>query len=298
MRRASDLVIQTFELQGHRFLRRDGRSLVFKRDGAELRIYVFREKLTSGALAALPEGRKVVVCLSGWEPDVGPSDSVTELWDKGRFFSLLGESMFEVAMNQKVTSHIFKLPRDRKGKPHLPEGKDEGIVHNNVDQKKAEELGRRVEGFSHELRLVPWFVLDLSYKEQDKERAISIAVDAITGRSMRWNSMLVLKDDIAWPHSLQEPKLSADDAIEKAMEAVISIEGKRSRFVKEEFETVTVVDRVTSFDRSSIRLIRIGLFHFPIWVIEGVKGVMIINGFTGDVIEESFLEDDADDTAK
>lgn len=298
MRRASDLVIQTFELQGHRFLRRDGRSLVFRKDGEEMRIYVFREKLTVDALAGLPEGRKVVVCLSGWEEEVEPSDGVADLWDKDRFFSRLGESMFEVAMSARVTSHIFKLPRDRKGKPHLPEGKEEGIVHNNVDQKKAEELGRRVEGFSHELRLVPWYVLDLVYKEQEKERAISFAVDAITGRSVRWNSMLVLKDDIAWPHSLQEPMISADDAIAKAMEEVISFEGKRSRFVKEELETVTVVDRIPTFDRSSIRLVRIGLFYFPIWIIEGVKGVMIINGFTGDVIEESFLEDDADDTTK
>jgi hypothetical protein len=298
MKRASDLVIRTFASQGHQFLKREGRSLLFKRDGEMVRIYLFKETVTQALLDDLPPGRKVVVCLSGWAPDIKLPDDGSELWDRDRFYARLGESVFEAAMSASVTSHIFTLSKERRKKGGMPEGKEEGIVANNVSPEKAQEIGKRIEGFKHELRLIPWYILDLVFTEHEKERPVSIAVDALTGKTTHWNSMLVLKDDIAWPQTLQEPKVSADEALAKAIDEIASIEGKRSMIVKKDYETVTVVDRVRTFDRRGVRLIRSGLFHFPIWVIEGVKGIVIINGFTGDVIEESFLEDVADDTAK
>jgi len=295
MRRASDLVIRTFASRGHQFVKRDGRSLLFKRDGGDIRIFIFKEKLTVALASELPAGMKIAVCLSGWEEGVDTVDGKIELWDKDRFYLVLGESLFEAAMNADVTMHALKTQKGKRKRAGLPEGKEEGIVQNNVTPEMAQELGLRVEGFRHEMRLLPWFILDLVYPENEKEKPISIAVDAMTGKATRWNSMLVLKDDIAWPQTLQEPKVSAEEALAKALDEVAAIEGRRSTVVRKDYETVTVVDRIKSFDRKNVKVIRHGLFHFPVWVIEGVRGLMIINGFTGDVIEESFLEEISDE---
>jgi len=289
MKRPSELIVQTFELQGYRFQGREQRSLIFMKDHQRVRVYLFREKLTREALSNLPEERKIVICLSGWEDGLEP-DPLTEIWDRNRFFSLLGESMFESALTSGVRSHIFRLPRGRRGKGYIPEEREEGIVQNNVDIDKVKDLGKRVDGFHYEMRLLPWYLIDLSYKESGKDRMVSLAIDATTGRGVKWTSMLVLKDDIAWPYNLLEPKVSAEDAIAIAKKTLISMESKKLKLITEELETATVIDRVPVFDHHSIRVMRIRLFHFPVWIVEGIKGMMIINGATGEVIEESFFE--------
>jgi hypothetical protein len=198
--------------------------------------------------------------------------------------------MFESALTSGVRSHIFRLPRGRRGKGYIPEEREEGIVQNNVDIDKVKDLGKRVDGFHYEMRLLPWYLIDLSYKESGKDRVVSLAIDATTGRGVKWTSMLVLKDDIAWPYNLLEPKVSAEDAIAIAKKTLISMESKKLKLITEELETATVIDRVPVFDHHSIRVMRIRLFHFPVWIVEGIKGMMIINGATGEVIEESFFE--------
>jgi hypothetical protein len=49
--------------------------------------------------------------------------------------------------------------------------------------------------------------------------------------------------------------------------------------------------KLVSPKSDSIELEDMGIFYLPIWCIEGVKGVMILNASTGKIISEDYYRE-------
>ena len=172
----------------------------------------------------------------------------------------------------------------------------EKIIRPTIDVHDVREIGMRtVGGFRHRLELVPYFVFDYSCKIVLDGAQVAIergrlSINALTRKIEEWNSKVEVVFALEQGHRRLEPVIELDAATSLIRTEVQRLFTTEREMVSDE-GSVTVTERKRVAPKpEDIELVSQGLFYLPIWCVEGVHGVLIINAGTGKIVSEDYYK--------
>jgi len=171
------------------------------------------------------------------------------------------------------------------------------ILKSHLTLEDVKEISdNTIQGFKHELELVPHYVFNYhcTYDGKDGQEVQGggiIAVNALTGKYTGWDTEPELETSPS--HNIQmEPKIDEENAIKIAVHAVAQLNTEFKEIIVER-DHATIIEKATFRpDEENIKLERQTLVMVPVWCVEGKHGVMILDGITGKVISEDYYDKD------
>lgn len=250
-------------------------------------------------------GKKLVVSLVPL-PEIPPEklDPGLIIWDRDAVVHEIGRTHIERLVGDRDHGLVDELlatdfPRmvSAAELSRLQEAEiGEKIIRPMIDVRDVKEIGMRtVGGFRHRLELVPYYVFDYSCKivldgvQVAIERG-RLSVNALTKKVEEWNSKAEVVFSLEQSHRRLEPVVGSDDAANLIKREVQRLHTTEREKVSDE-GGVTVTERKRVAPRpEDIELVSQGMFYLPIWCVEGVHGVLIINAGTGKIVSEDYYK--------
>ncbi|MDD1771301.1 MAG: hypothetical protein LUQ09_00080 [Methanomassiliicoccales archaeon] len=223
------------------------------------------------------------------------------VWDREAIEHEIGRTRIEALVGEEDHGLIDDLFADDF--PIMTQGdiqeltEEERIAPLRMSLNDVVELSARtVAGFSHRLELVPHFLFSYNAPLYVGEGKIGnkegiMAVNAMTKAAEFWDEVPETVPRFEQEHKRLEPTLEQEEAISLVRSAVEK-EHTYDRDTVRESGQVTMTEKVLvhpRLDNDSVR--SLGIFHIPIWCIEGTKGVMVINASTGKVLSEDYFHE-------
>jgi len=158
----------------------------------------------------------------------------------------------------------------------------------NIDLRHVRELAdKNINGFSFNLELVPYYVFSSKYKSIKTH----LAVNGIDRTVEEWEEPLIFKNESSEHHTKLEPQIDPDDAREQAMKKSLHRFSKRVETMEKKGH-MTIVQKEDLLPlESDVCLENLGLVYRPLWCVEGVHGVMVLDAFTRKIIEMDYYRD-------
>jgi hypothetical protein len=250
-------------------------------------------------------GRKVVASLVPL-PEIPPEklDPGLIIWDREAVVHEIGRTRIEHLVGDRDFGLVDELlatdyPRmvSAAELSQLQEAEvGEKIIRPTIDVHDVKEIGMRtVGGFRHRLELVPYYVFDYSCKIvlEGAEVAIEhgrLSINALTKKVEAWNDKAEVVFSIEQGHRRLEPVVELDVAANLVRTEVVRLHTSERELVIDEGH-VTVTERRKVAPRTEdVELMSLGVYYLPIWCVEGVHGVLIINAGTGKIVSEDYYK--------
>ena len=250
-------------------------------------------------------GKKVVVSLVPL-PEIPPEklDDGLVVWDRDAIVQEAGRTRIERLMGDHDHGLVDELlatdyPRmvSAAELSQLQEAEvGEKIVRPTIDVHDVKEIGMRtVGGFRHRLELVPYYVYDYSCKIALDGAGVVVergrlSVNALTKKVEEWNSKAEVVFAIEQGHRRLEPVIESDIAASLVRMEVVRLHTSEREMISDE-GSVTITERRKVAPRpDDIELVNQGIYYLPIWCVEGVHGVLIINAGTGKIVSEDYYK--------
>jgi hypothetical protein len=172
----------------------------------------------------------------------------------------------------------------------------EKIIRPTIDVRDVKEIGMRtVGGFRYRLELVPFYVYDywckivLDGAEIVVERG-RLSVNALTKKVEEWNERMEVVFVLEQGHRRLEPVFEPDVAASLVRMEILRLHTSEREMVSDE-GSVTVTERKKVVPKlENIELVSQGIYYLPIWCVEGVHGVLIINAGSGKIVKEDYYK--------
>lgn len=163
-----------------------------------------------------------------------------------------------------------------------------------LDRNGIEKEGEKVGAFNYELRYVPFhlFTYTCEIKRNGVKAKIggNLAVDAVNGQIKKWRKIPEVTKMPEYPGTLSPVSLNVEEAKALATEWILHNETREISPIEMKIDKIIVIEkRIERPDPDTIVLDYIGIFHLPIWYVEGSAGVMIVNAADGTVIDMEFF---------
>jgi hypothetical protein len=250
-------------------------------------------------------GKKVIVTLVQL-PEIPPEklDPNLMIWDREALAQEVGRVHLERLVGDKNRGLVDDLLADDYPKMVSPEElsnlKDaevgERIVRPTIDVQDVKEIGMRtVGGFRHRLELVPYHVFDYSCVLYSGDRDLGeekgrLAVNALTSKVEEWSDRLEVVYALEQGHRRLEPSIDQEAARSLVQQQVMKVHTQEQEVVRDESHATVVERRKVSPRPDQIALRPLGIYYLPVWCVEGVHGVMIVNAGTGKIISEDYYQ--------
>jgi hypothetical protein len=252
------------------------------------------------------KGKRVIATLLPL-PDalLSKLDDRTFVWDREAIEHEIGRVHIEKIVGEKDHGLMDEFGADDYPKMVTAEDLDkaadqdfgEKIVKPIVDVEDVKQIAAQtVAGFRHRLELVPHYVF--SYKAplyiDDNKLGVEtglLAVNGLTHKVDSWPADLNIVFSLEMTHKRLEPLIDTEEARNLVMQEVVKRHTFERDIVKEENHVTMTEKKTVSPKSDSIELTDMGVFYLPIWCIEGVKGVMILNASTGKIISEDYYRE-------
>ncbi|MFP4546419.1 MAG: hypothetical protein ACLFPN_06180, partial [Methanomassiliicoccales archaeon] len=88
-----------------------------------------------------------------------------------------------------------------------------------------------------------------------------------------------------------EPMIDSEEASRLVREEVVRVHTYERELIREEGHATVMERKTLSPSSEEVSLRPEGIFYLPIWCVEGVHGVMIINAGTGKIISEDYYRE-------
>lgn len=249
------------------------------------------------------KGKKLVASVVPL-PEIPPDkiDPNLIIWDREALEHEIGRTHLEWMVGDRDHGLVDELTADDY--PRIMTAADltklegaevgERIIRPTIDPQDVKEIGMRtVGGFRQKLELVPYFVFDyacpiyLGIELLGEERG-KLGVNALTKRVERWDDRLEVVYALEQGHRKAEPTFGEDLAEDMARKEAVRLHTAEREVVRET-GNATLTERKRVVPRTEdVRLEGKGLFYLPVWCVEGIHGVMVINAGTGKVISEDY----------
>ncbi len=252
------------------------------------------------------KGKKVIATLLPL-PDVLISklDEGTFVWDREAIEHEIGRVHIEMIMGEKDHGLVDEFGADDYPKMVTAEDLDkatdqdfgEKIVKPIIEMDDVKQIAAQtVAGFLHRLELVPHYVFKYKAPLYIDENKLGIetgllAVNALTHKVDAWPTDLDIVFSLELTHKRLEPLIDIEEAKNLVMQEVMKRHTFERDIVKEENHVTVTEKKLVSPKSDAIELEGLGIFYLPIWCIEGVKGVMILNASTGKIISEDYYRE-------
>ncbi len=254
-------------------------------------------------------GYKGIICLRGCKSDaINIAEKLgIELTSKEEFARIVGEFIIklaergeEIPIISEEDVEVISIEEEEEDEEEevIPifiedvEESAEKIIRPLVPELKAIQLSRDyIGGFKAELTLIPYYVFEFSLmlmiegENADKSAAGVIAINAVNGDYEIWKTGYETVSSISVPHIKVEPKISKEDAEQRALSG-LNTEFTTEKEVRIEEENITIIEkRKTKPREGTIKINFLGLYYFPIWVVTGRGGKILINGVSGEIVK-------------
>jgi hypothetical protein len=246
------------------------------------------------------EGTKIIATLDNMPR--GSKEEKVYIWDREAIEHEIGRTRVEKILGEENHGLLDEISADDYPQMVSQEELEmmdvaevgERIIRPVIGIDDIKEISRQtVGGFRHRLELVPHFVFEYRCKlEVNGEEMVSksgmLAVNALTRKVEVWKEEFDTVYAIELNHRRLEPMIDIDEAREAVQEEVISLHTYEKELIKDDGKVTVMEKKVLSPNPEDVVLAGNGLFYLPVWCIEGVHGVMIINAGTGKIISEDY----------
>ncbi len=249
------------------------------------------------------QGSKIIATLnSRSEASQRSTESRMFIWDRGAIEHEIGRTRIEKILGEEDHGLLDELSADdypRMVSQEELEKMDvaevgERIIRPVIDIDDVKEISRQtIGGFRHRLELVPHYVfeyrcqLDVNGEERISKNGL-LAVNALTRNVEPWHENFDTVFAIEINHRRLEPMIDVEDAREAIREEVIRIHTYEKELIRDDGKVTVMEKRSLAPAPDDVTLVGQGLFYLPVWCVEGVHGVMIINAGTGKIISEDY----------
>ena len=252
------------------------------------------------------KGKRVIASLLPLPESVTAKlDGRTIVWDREAIEHEIGRVHIERIVGEKDRGLVDEIGADDYPKMVTAEDLDkavdqdfgEKIVRPVVKMDDVKQIAAQtVAGFRHRLELVPYYVFKykaLLYIDDNKlgiETGL-LAVNALTHQVDSWPADVDIVFSLDVTHKRLEPLIDTEEARNLIKLEVIKRHTFERDIVREENHVTVTEKKLVSPKSDSIELEEMGIFYLPIWCIEGVKGVMVLNASTGKIISEDYYRE-------
>ncbi len=248
-------------------------------------------------------GRKVIATLEALPPALLDSlDHSVVVWDREALGHEIGRTRIERIVGERDHGLVDELVADDYPRVVSPEqldkltdaGVGERIVRPVITIDHVKEISRQtVAGFQHRLELVPHYVyaytcpLYMDGAKVSEERGL-LSVNGLTHRVEPWSERTDIVYALEVSHKRLEPTIDEREAMKLARRELLRVHTYEKERIHEENHVTVMEKKRVSPKEEEIVLEDRGLFFIPIWCVEGVNGVMIINAGTGKIVSEDY----------
>ncbi len=223
------------------------------------------------------------------------------LWKKSDIEAEIGRAMqahIETIPGAMLGTLVDSAPRQETGPVTIESLGTEGqpvVLRSRLTLDDIKELSKNtIQGFKHDLELVPYYIFQYScaYGGKDGEivsRKGLVSVNALTGRYAAWNGEAEAETGAS--HQVQlEPKIDSENAVKIAVHAVAHLNTEFKEIITER-DHATIIEKATFRpEPGEISIEAQRLVMVPVWCVEGKHGVMILDGITGKIISEDYYD--------
>lgn len=229
-------------------------------------------------------------------------DRSITVWDKEALEHELGRTRIGKIMGTREPGLVDELLANdfpRMVSPALWEevkepALGERIVRPVIGLEAVKEMSRQtVAGFVHRLELVPHFVYDyicplyMGGERVGVEKG-TLSINSLTQKVESWNDRAEVVYSLEMIHKTLEPSIGKEDAKRLARKELVKVNSYEREMIREENHVTIIEKRKVAPREDEISLEDRGVFHIPIWCVEGVNGIMIVNAGTGKVLSEDY----------
>lgn len=250
-------------------------------------------------------GKKVIVSLVPL-PEIPPEnlDSSMVIWDREALEREVGRMHLETLVGDRdrglvddlVADDYPKLVRAEELERMQATDLGERIIRPTIDIRDVKEIGvRTVGGFRHRLELVPHFAfnytcdlfMDNAMVGTERGR---LSVNALTKKVEAWPENLDVVYALEQGHRRLDPTVDKEAAKKLVKQEVVRRHTLEKEIVRDQGHVMVTEKRRLAPRQDDIILEDLGLYYLPIWCVEGIHGVMIINAGTGKIISEDYYK--------
>ena len=290
---------EVIEREGHLIAKKGDHEVVFclvsKEDDKLVRSFMERFKDSNA--------RKVIATLCDLPDSVGMSlDSRVFVWDREAIEREIGRTRIEKIVGEKDHGLVDELLADDYPKMVSAEELEnvqtamvgERIIKPTIDIKDVSEISRQtVGGFRYRLELVPYYAYSYSCDLYLEDRKLgcengSLSVNALTKKVERWNDKFEIVYALDQNYRRLEPMLDADEAKGLVRDEVVRLYSYEREVITDNGQVTLVEKKKVSPRAEDVNIEGLGIFYAPIWCVEGIHGVMIVDAGTGKIISEDY----------
>ena len=248
-------------------------------------------------------GKKIIATLESVPPSfVETIDRSVTIWDRDALEHEIGRTRIEKVMGGIDHGLVDELVADDFPKMVSPEllediaepSVGERIVRPVIGVDDVKELSRQtVAGFRHRLELVPHYVygyvcpLYMGGEKISVEKGI-LSINGLTHKVESWSEKTDVVYALEVAHKTLEPSIGMEDAKRLARRELIRVNSYDKENIREENHVTITEKKKVSPKEDEIVLEDRGMFYIPIWCVEGVHGIMVINAGTGKIVSEDY----------
>ncbi len=279
--------------------RKDGREIVF------LLMNTVDRASADAFLAKFKSNpcKKVIATLETIPPAfLDNLDRSVTVWDRGALEHEIGRTRIERVVGDRDHGLVDELVADDFPKLVSPElledvrdaSVGERIVRPVLGIEDIRELSRKtVSGFRYRLELVPHYVygylcpLFMGEEKVGVERGM-LSVNALTHKVESWNDRTEVVYALEVSHRTLEPAITTEDARRVAKRELVRVNAYDKEIIREENHVTITEKRKVAPREEDIQLEDRGVFYIPIWCVEGVHGIIIVNASSGKIVSEDY----------
>jgi hypothetical protein len=248
-------------------------------------------------------GKKIIATLEAVPPSfVETLDRSVTIWDRDALEHEIGRTRIEKFVGDRdhgLVDELFAEDFPKLVSPELLEdisepAVGERIVRPVIGVEDVRELSRQtVAGFRHRLELVPHYVygyvcpLYMGGEKISVEKGI-LSINGLTHKVESWSEKTDVVYALEVAHKTLEPSISMEDAKRLARRELIRVNSYEKENIHEENHVTITEKKKVSPKEDEIVLEDRGMFYIPIWCVEGVHGIMVINAGTGKIVSEDY----------
>jgi hypothetical protein len=251
------------------------------------------------------KGKKVIVSLEPL-PELVPGslDHDVIVWDREAVEREIGRLHIERMIGERERGLVDELIADDYPRMVTPEELErlqstevgDRIIRPIIDVRDVREIGMRtVGGFRHRLELVPYHLYSYTCRLYLDDTTVgdekgSIAINELTRKSEPWTGHLDVVYALETTHRRLEPTIDSETSKSLARQEVVRMHTHEREVVHDESHTTLTEKKKVAPRDAEIAMEDEGVFYLPVWCVEGVHGVLVINAGTGKIISEDYYK--------
>ena len=273
----------------------DGEIILGRKGGLTVEVFCC-ESAESDVLAFLGRqtpSRKVVAALVDLPEDITTElEGRADLWTRGMIEHEIGRVHIQKIIGEREPGLLDELEASGSRERQVEEPR-EHLVRPFMTAADVKEIGANtVSGFRYRLELVPHHLYRYEagvVRVDDVDCGLvkgQMAVNALTGLMAEWPVECDTVTRIDEAHRVLEPSIDREEAMAAARRSVVLLHATERDVVREVHGAVITERKKVMPREGDVRLEELGLFFLPVWLVEGLRGVLIINAATGKIVSE------------